>query len=805
MQRTALTNWEYIDGEIGGPWAVWRDAPADDAATPEWPWRRVSVPHCATADDCVDPDRPYSQHPGWYRCRLDCRNIDRDERLILECGGLGQTGEVYIDQTCVYRQDLAYDAFEVDITDPVVAWAGNGGDPAVVPLAIRVDNSRDLDAIPSDLSDFHRHRGLLRPIQLDRRPSIAVRDLRLWNSLAEDNLRGRIEGAVRLDTHKETVSPVSILVQLVDPAGETVFKHKKNHPLWTGFKPFDLPVVEAVHPWHPDTPNLYTITVTIASEHGEHSLTRRLGFRRAAFKTHGPFSLNGERLEIRGTHRHEDAAGIGGALCPETLRREMQQIKAMGANAIRLGHYPQDDAVLDQCDELGIMVWEEIPWCRGGIGDEAYRERLNRSLHRMIERHRHHPCLLIWGLGNENDWFGDQPERDENAVRHQIATLHKLAKKLDPQRFTAIRRCNFAADIVDVYSPSIWAGWYRGHYREYRAALEAWRDNVNVMVHAEWGGDSHAGRINENPYAHLGGIGSKDGNCDERNGDFLRQGGATRAASDGDFSETYICDLMDWHLMEQARIPWLTGGFQWIFRDFATPLRPDNPVPFVNQKGLTTRDGRLKDAYFVFQSRWAKEPMLHIRGTTMPVRWGRKNETLNVAVDSNCDRVRLRADGMDYGERVRDPERFPAQGFSWEIPFKSGAMCLVAVGYHAGGGTVSQELNLTVYTADWDTEDRLELSRESLGDGRTRVRCRVMDCRGRVCLDSRRVLRLTCCGNARLPPGIGAMGGASVVEAATGQAWWDLDHSGPAAVAVAGRDLATAVLPLPMLDDRQLR
>ncbi len=790
-----LTHWEYFDREIGGPLAVWRAAPADAAAPPEWPWRRVTVPHCATAADCVDPDRPYSQHPGWYRHRLDVRGANRYERLIIECGGLGQTGEVYIDHTCVYRQDLAYDAFEVDITDAVRDWTASGGDPAAVRLAIRVDNSRDLDALPSDLADFHRHRGLLRPVVLNRRPPIAIGALRLANECCAVG-SGRIECAIRLDAHADTANPVSIRIQLTDPDGATVVDQTEDHALWTGFKLVELPAVNTVQPWHPEAPRLYTVHLTVKSEYGEHSVTRRLGFRRTAFEPHGPFLLNGARLEIRGTHRHEDAAAIGGAYCPITLRREMQQIKAMGANAIRLGHYPQDDAVLDLCDELGILVWEEIPWCRGGIGDAAYRERLNRSLRRMIERHRHHPCVVWWGLGNENDWFGDQPQRDEHTVRKQLATLHRLAKTLDPQRFTAIRRCHFAADIVDVYSPSIWAGWYRGHYREYRAALETWRDKVSAMVHAEWGGDSHAHRIHENPYLNLGGVASADGQCDERDGDFQRHGGAPRAAADGDWSESYICDLMDWHLKEQAQMPWMTGGFQWVFRDFATPLRPDNPIPYVNQKGLITRDGRPKDAYYVFQSRWANEPMLHIRGTTMPLRWGREGEPLTVRVDSNCERVRLHVDGVDYGERARNPRRFPAQGLSWEIPFKPGAMRLSAVGHHAGGGRVSRELSLSVYPAGWGPEHRLELAREPCETDRIRIRCRVLDKQGRLCLDSRRLLRLTCCGELSLPPGIGAMGGAAVVEAATGQAWWDLEESGPGAIAVSAQDLPTVVLPL---------
>ena len=85
----------------------------------------------------------------------------------------------------------------------------------------------------------------------------------------------------------------------------------------------------------------------------------------------------------------------------------MQQIKEMGANFILLGHYQQSGIILRLCDELGLLVWEEIPWCRGGLGGESYKNQARRMLTNMIEQHRNHPSVILWGLGNENDWPGD--------------------------------------------------------------------------------------------------------------------------------------------------------------------------------------------------------------------------------------------------------------------------------------------------------------------------------------------------------------------------------------------------------------
>src|SRR6202011_606898 len=98
------------------------------------------------------------------------------------------------------------------------------------------------------------------------------------------------------------------------------------------------------------------------------------------FVEHGPFKLNGERLLLRGTHRHEDHAGLAAAMPEDLIRKEMLMIKDLGANFIRLAHYQQSPLVLALCDELGLLVWEEIPWCRGGLGSERYQGQAPRML-----------------------------------------------------------------------------------------------------------------------------------------------------------------------------------------------------------------------------------------------------------------------------------------------------------------------------------------------------------------------------------------------------------------------------------------
>ena len=105
-----------------------------------------------------------------------------------------------------------------------------------------------------------------------------------------------------------------------------------------------------------------------------------------------------------------------------------------------------------------VVVW----------GNETYRGQAKRMLTNMITQHYNHPSVIIWGLGNENDWPNDFPEFEQREIRSLMSELNTLAHHLDAERKTAIRRCAFCSDIVDVYSPSIWAGWYRGVYTDYQ-------------------------------------------------------------------------------------------------------------------------------------------------------------------------------------------------------------------------------------------------------------------------------------------------------------------------------------------------
>ncbi|SDC02684.1 beta-galactosidase [Niabella drilacis] len=771
QQATRLThNWQFLKQDLGGIWEAVRPVKAGNPESVPL-WTNVTLPHCVNARDAVDPDENYYQGPAWYRTQLAVKNPYANGRTLLHFEGAGQKTEVYVYTTKVASHVGGYDEWTADITDAVNAFLKQ--DSLVkqfkgrVPVSIRCDNSRDLEMIPSDLSDFNLYGGLYRYLNLVYVPAVSLDKVFADAVTGKDGKSGTVNVRTRLYNPAAVTGEAEMTLQLLDPNGKVLQTTRKKSSVAGEYR-FDELKVNRPQLWSPGTPALYTLVTTVRTADGISEARTKIGFRNFEFVKHGPFLLNGQRLLLRGTHRHEDHAGVAAAMTEDMMRAEMISMKEMGVNFIRLGHYQQSRIILNLCDSLGILVWEEIPWCRGGLGGDVYKEQARRMLTHMIEQHYNHPSVIIWGLGNENDWPGDFPTFDKEKIRQFMKELNDLSHRLDPSRKTAIRRCDFCSDIVDVYSPSIWAGWYRGIYTEYKEVTKAEFDKVDHFLHVEWGGDSHAGRHSENPDRSLQNI-KASGAADERAGDASLYGGAARASKDGDWSETYICNLVDWHLKEQETMPWLTGTAQWPFKDFSTPVRPDNPIPYMNQKGVVERDLTRKEAYYVFQSYWTSKPMAHIYGHTWPVRWGNEDEEKMIKVYSNCDVAELFVNGKSFGTKKRNSQDFPAAGLRWNVPLKKGEYVVTVVA-KKGKETVTDEIRFEYQTEKWTKPARLELKKIKEEDGVVTLQAQLLDDKGVPCLDATDWIRFGLTGDGRLLDDLGTSSGSRYLQCYNGRA-----------------------------------
>ena len=747
-KRRLNEGWEFIRQDMGSIWEVMRPVRAGQPESVPL-LTEVTLPHCFNAEDAVDPDVNYYQGAGWYRTCLDLDNPYPGGRILLEFEGAGQRSDVYVHTTRVGSHVGGYDGWKTDITDAVRAFTQTAAYreqfKGRIPVAVRCDNLRDTEAIPSDMSDFNLYGGLYRYVNLIYTPEVSFDRIRISPSVDSKGKKGRLEVAASFH-NPANVAAGTVTVVIKSPDGKEIFRERAKRPFHTeailAVIDIDKPVL-----WDVDCPRLYACEVTLEADGQAIKAEDRFGFRHFEFVEKGPFMLNGRRLLLKGTHRHEDHAGSGAALTEELMVKEMKLIKDMGANFIRLGHYQQSDIALRLCDELGLLVWEEIPWCRGGLGGERYKEQARRMLTNMIAQHYNHPSVVLWGMGNENDWPGDFDSFDKEAIRVFMKELHDLSHRLDNSRLTAIRRCEFCKDIIDVYSPTIWAGWYSRTFKDYREMSDKGFGDATRFFHAEWGGDSHARRHSESDFTSVG-----------------------NAAKNGDWSESYIVRLFDWHLKEQENMPALTGSAFWTFKDFSTPLRPENPVPYVNQKGVVERDLTPKESYYVFQSYWAKEPVIHIYGHTWPVRWGGEGEKKEVLVYSNCSEAELFVNGVSQGKRKRNSQDFPAAGLRWEVVYRTGANTLHVAGIHKER-RVSDEIVQEYRTEKWGAPSQIALSYIHLDNDTGLIEAGIKDMNGIHCLDAQAYIEFSLAGDGKLVQNLGTSTGSCKVQAYNGRAY----------------------------------
>lgn len=755
-------DWQFIRQDMANAWEVFRPAQAGKPESVPL-WSNINLPHCWNETDAVNPDVNYYQGYGWYRKLVNIQNPYRGGKTLLEFEGAGQSTQVYVYTQFAGSHIGGYDRWKVDITDAVKKFMQSDDAKRFdgkIPIAVRCDNSRNVERIPSSMSDFNIYGGLYRHVNLLYQPSAALEEIRMNADLMEKQMTVMLRFS---NTGAEA------FLRLLDPHGKVTYQNKQ--PIHITKKDLDIPIpVMKPKIWDVDHPQLYTLEVKLKVGDEVATYSAKTGFRSFEFKEHGPFYLNGRRLLLQGTHRHEDHAGVGAAMTDEQIRNEMKQIKDMGANFIRLGHYQQSDLVLQLCDSLGILVWEEIPWCRGGLGGSEYRSQSEQMLVHMINQHFNHPSVILWGLGNENDWPGDFPSFDKASIHSFMSHLNNLSHQLDSSRKTTIRRCEFCSDITDVYSPSIWAGWYGGGMRDYRQMTEKAIARYPHFLHAEWGGDSHVGRFSER--TDLENVIAGDKN--------------------GDWSETYMVHLFDWTLKEQQMMQNLTGTAFWTFKDFSTPLRPNNPIPYVNQKGVVERDGTPKESYYVFQSYWSKKPMIHIYGHNVPTRWGKTGEEKEVLVYSNCRKVELFVNGKSQGIKCRDLQDYPATGFHWNVILEKGKNKINAVGIiddnqllkgKVTGSNVLTDVIMQEYqTSLWGNPDHIRLASYPIDNRKMKgtanntenrevmIEAQVVDANENKCLDNHDFVVFDVVGDAKLVENQGTSTGSRKIQTSNGQA-----------------------------------
>jgi beta-galactosidase len=723
---------------------------------PDAAWQALSLPHTWNQWDATDNTPGYRRDASWYRKDFDLQPAD-SLRYQLYFEGANMKAEVWLNGRKVGAHVGGYLGFAVDLTPALQAGRNR--------LAVRVDNGYDPQLIPSQKADFFLYGGLTRDVWLDLLPSSHVVATRISTPQVSAQ---RAQVAVDVEVSQDplmTASAVEVAV-LAPQTGEVLITQRGALRGEGGTQTLGPMTIETPQLWSPATPQLYTLRVRLLA--GKRVLDEQqeaFGLRWFDFTEEGAFRLNGERLLLRGTHRHEEHAGYGAAMPDSLHRRDMAMIKEMGANFVRLGHYPQDPSVYRACDELGLIVWDELPWCRGGLGDATWQAHTKRLLTEQIRQNYNHPSICFWSLGNEVYWLPDFPGGDDTTrLNAFVASLNEIAHDLDPHRYTAMRKYYAGAQLVDVFSPSIWAGWYAGVYTNYEAALRRERAKYPRMLHMEYGGSSHLGRHTETPITGQGLLSESEW------AEVANQVNVTNIAQSGDWTESYIVDLFDWHLRVSETLPGFAGNAQWAIKDFGTPLRPENAIPYLNQKGLFDRAGKPKDAYYVFKSYWAEAPFVHLMSHTWTERSGPADKPRELRVYSNCEAVELFHQGQSLGKRQREFAHFPAHNLHWSVLMDEGTNDLLAVGYVGGQPQWRDSLTLQYRHQPSGKPDHIHLEATQLSSEWWLIEAIMQDEAGLRVLDYEGRVYFSADGDGSLAINYGTPEGSQVIEMANGRA-----------------------------------
>ncbi|MCH5720806.1 sugar-binding domain-containing protein [Niabella hibiscisoli] len=280
-----INDWQFLKQDLGGIWEAVR--PGKEGSPELVPlWSKVSLPHCANEKDAVDPDVNYYQGPMWYKTQLDVKNPYDGGRTLLHFEGAGQKTQVYVYTTKVGEHVGGYDEWSVDITEAVASFRENKelvkAFKGKVPLSVRCDNSRDLEMMPSDLSDFNVYGGLYRYVNLVYQPSLYISGLFATPVVAANSKSAIVNVKVRFENPGH-LATAQLSIKIKDPLGREVQKIEKQLQQLSGdIEAGDL-IVKNPRLWSTDQPVLYTLEATVTSGTGTQTTQTRIGFRSFEF------------------------------------------------------------------------------------------------------------------------------------------------------------------------------------------------------------------------------------------------------------------------------------------------------------------------------------------------------------------------------------------------------------------------------------------------------------------------------------------------------------------------------------------
>ena len=589
--------------ELKDNWMFVKEAEnAADAASKKG--TAVSLPHTWNAVDGQDGGNDYHRGTCWYVTKFQKPELEAGSQVYVEFLGASVIADVYLNGEAVAHHECGYSTFRVNLTDKLQ-------EENVLAVAL---NNADNNYVYPQKADFTFYGGLYRMVnlivvpeshfELDYAggngiavtPTVECDENRVPTGKAsvkvETWVTGNADSVVITITGEESESKT---VSVVDGHAEATFELEHVH-LWDGV----------------DDPYLYHAKAELSS--GDVTETT-FGCRSFYTDPEKGFVLNGRVYPLRGVSRHQDRTGAGNALSYEMHKEDMEIIKEIGANTIRLAHYQHAQEFYDLCDEYGMVVWAEIPYITMHMPNG--RANTLSQMEELVVQNYNHPSIVCWGLSNEIT--AATPVDEDLLENHRL--LNDLCHKLDKTRFTTMANVFMQEtdspllEIPDVNSYNLYFGWYLGELEQNDEFFDEYHAKYpdRCIGFSEYGADANPQYQSTNP-------------------------------THGDYSETYQTVYHEHMLKMIEERPYLWATHVWNMFDFAADGRDEGGKHGVNQKGLVTMDRKLKkDAFYLYKAYWNKEDaFVHICGSRYV---DRKEDTTEVKVYSNQTTVSLYVDG----------------------------------------------------------------------------------------------------------------------------------------------------------------
>jgi beta-galactosidase len=649
----------------------------------------VDLPHTWNASDGSDGGNNYYQGTCSYTKNIDIPSSYKGKNIVLRFGAVNKLATVYVNNAKVGQHLGGYSAFTVNISNAVMYGKTN---------SIEVDVNNTVSLCMPTSGDYTQYGGIYRDITLiatgdtyidtEDYASSGIKILSKGSDISGISADGSTATSAKITVTASirSLDPSFVATATVDGNSYTLDKTPSgnNDGKYTASKDITLTNVTL---WNGlKNPHLYPVDVTVTSDQDSDTVSAKIGIRKLEYTVNGTY-LNGVSYPLRGVNTHQDMQGYGNAVPWEVRKNDIVILKELGANVVRVAHYPHVDEVYTACDELGVVVYAEVP-CQGTMTyTDAYKTNAVQQIAEFVKQECNHPSIGSWGVGNE---LGAGSTTDQiTFASATIKAMSDKAREIDPTRYIA----QAGAGTAIYTGTGVWA-WNVSGYLDVAAVhmYYGWYDSPITLL-----ADKLDALHTAYPTIPLG-LSEYGAGANVAQHQVLVSGYKPSGFGDPNHPEEYQSYVHEQNWLVIAARPWLWESTVWNLFDFGSDSRNEGSLPGLNDKGLVTYDHQTKkDAFYFYKAQWnTSTPFVYItdrRYTSRSV----SNNPVTIKVYSNCTNVTLNVNGTDCGAGTLQQNGV----FVWSNITLAAANTVVATGI-SGTNTVTDTVSAWTVASLWN-------------------------------------------------------------------------------------------------------